>query len=80
MTVEQHRARDSIVQPVLFKRMFITLKGFCFGHLIHGCLMLARQILHFTSRDPAVRVSPFCRSEKDAKTFLLMLHCSRYPP
>lgn len=34
-----------------------VLKGFCFGHLIHSCLMLGRQILHFTSPDPVVRVS-----------------------
>ena len=25
--------------------------GFCFGHLIHNCLLLARQILHFSSSD-----------------------------
>ena len=33
----------------------IGAAGFCFGHLIHSCLMLARQILHWTSSDPAVR-------------------------
>lgn len=32
------------------------LTGFCFGHLIHSCLMLGRQILHFTSDDPKIKV------------------------
>ena len=36
---------------------FGSVTGFCFGHLIHSCLMLGRQLLHFTSDDPTIKVA-----------------------